>query len=146
MYLVCEVGSECVVFFFQAEDGIRDGRVTGVQTCALPILGQLRQTLQTPSRGDSVASGASRAHTEQVSPCQHRSAGGNPRQLSRGPKIGFGEGRPAASSVGRVAFSSQISRCANASPTTRACRGRQVSFLSEPSLQASAHSCRTLSF
>src|SRR5690348_17962585 len=26
-------------FFFQAEDGIRDGRVTGVQTCALPILG-----------------------------------------------------------------------------------------------------------
>src|SRR5215510_14797413 len=25
------------VFFFQAEDGIRDGHVTGVQTCALPI-------------------------------------------------------------------------------------------------------------
>src|SRR5689334_8981483 len=25
-------------FFFQAEDGIRDGTVTGVQTCALPIL------------------------------------------------------------------------------------------------------------
>src|SRR6266581_7940595 len=24
-------------FFFQAEDGIRGGRVTGVQTCALPI-------------------------------------------------------------------------------------------------------------
>src|SRR5690348_7448280 len=24
-------------FFFQAEDGIRDGRVNGVQTCALPI-------------------------------------------------------------------------------------------------------------
>src|SRR2546426_2341719 len=30
----------CVVifFFFQAEDGIRDYKVTGVQTCALPIL------------------------------------------------------------------------------------------------------------
>src|SRR5260370_29952958 len=26
-----------VVFFFQAEDGIRDSSVTGVQTCALPI-------------------------------------------------------------------------------------------------------------
>src|SRR5439155_11675851 len=26
-----------IVFFFQAEDGIRDGHVTGVQTCALPI-------------------------------------------------------------------------------------------------------------
>src|SRR5258708_19503976 len=27
----------CRVFFFQAEDGIRDDLVTGVQTCALPI-------------------------------------------------------------------------------------------------------------
>src|SRR6266508_2918903 len=27
----------CVFFFFQAEDGIRAGHVTGVQTCALPI-------------------------------------------------------------------------------------------------------------
>src|SRR6267143_3948134 len=27
----------CFFFFFQAEDGIRDGTVTGVQTCALPI-------------------------------------------------------------------------------------------------------------
>src|SRR5260221_1120587 len=27
-------------FFFQAEDGIRDHCVTGVQTCALPIYGQ----------------------------------------------------------------------------------------------------------
>src|SRR2546429_3904723 len=29
----------CCVFFFQAEDGIRDVAVTGVQTCALPIYG-----------------------------------------------------------------------------------------------------------
>src|SRR6266516_5821213 len=28
-------------FFFQAEDGIRDRTVTGVQTCALPICGYL---------------------------------------------------------------------------------------------------------
>src|SRR5207245_7742041 len=27
----------CCIFFFQAEDGIRDATVTGVQTCALPI-------------------------------------------------------------------------------------------------------------
>src|SRR5436305_4136103 len=27
----------CHFFFFQAEDGIRDADVTGVQTCALPI-------------------------------------------------------------------------------------------------------------
>src|SRR2546430_7381606 len=29
--------TRCFFFFFQAEDGIRDLTVTGVQTCALPI-------------------------------------------------------------------------------------------------------------
>src|SRR3989475_9356217 len=42
-----ELGS-VVFFFFQAEDGIRDLTVTGVQTCALPIfiefVGQARFT------------------------------------------------------------------------------------------------------
>src|SRR2546421_4113847 len=33
-------------FFFQAEDGIRDLIVTGVQTCALPILRRLRGTCE----------------------------------------------------------------------------------------------------
>src|SRR5256885_4909486 len=32
-----EVLTYCCFFFFQAEDGIRDYKVTGVQTCALPI-------------------------------------------------------------------------------------------------------------
>src|SRR5688572_33510991 len=31
-------------FFFQAEDGIRDLTVTGVQTCALPISGGARRS------------------------------------------------------------------------------------------------------
>src|SRR5205823_8308895 len=31
------VMTSILVFFFQAEDGIRDKLVTGVQTCALPI-------------------------------------------------------------------------------------------------------------
>src|SRR5690625_5940922 len=34
-------------FFFQAEDGIRDGHVTGVQTCALPISGVLADVART---------------------------------------------------------------------------------------------------
>src|SRR5258708_16061186 len=34
-----------LVFFFQAEDGIRNDLVTGVQTCALPIFGD-NQALQ----------------------------------------------------------------------------------------------------
>src|SRR5207249_6305621 len=34
------------VFFFQAEDGIRDRNVTGVQTCALPIVLQAPDLVQ----------------------------------------------------------------------------------------------------
>ena len=35
--VVCVLFVFCFFFFFQAEDGIRDIGVTGVQTCALPI-------------------------------------------------------------------------------------------------------------
>src|SRR5947209_20633350 len=34
---ICSGVISCLFFFFQAEDGIRDIGVTGVQTCALPI-------------------------------------------------------------------------------------------------------------
>src|SRR5437667_5419652 len=45
-----------VFFFFQAEDGIRDRDVTGVQTCALPIsglqeLGERARRLRLPDAG-----------------------------------------------------------------------------------------------
>src|SRR5439155_18978313 len=54
------------VFFFQAEDGIRAGHVTGVQTCALPILfcpftaalvpsGRVPRTVAPPSSSGAVA-------------------------------------------------------------------------------------------
>src|SRR5207302_7545697 len=36
----------CCFFFFQAEDGIRDFHVTGVQTCALPIFRLARLLLR----------------------------------------------------------------------------------------------------
>src|SRR2546427_9029240 len=39
MMLLCVVVLLFFFFFFQAEDGIRDLTVTGVQTCALPISG-----------------------------------------------------------------------------------------------------------
>src|SRR5256885_8074499 len=41
---VCGIGM--LFFFFQAEDGIRDYKVTGVQTCALPIFRTLRRHTQ----------------------------------------------------------------------------------------------------
>src|SRR5688572_32478018 len=43
VYLVDVVSVSVFFFFFQAEDGIRDLTVTGVQTCALPI-STLRET------------------------------------------------------------------------------------------------------
>src|ERR1022692_5170183 len=45
-----------VFFFFQAEDGIRDYKVTGVQTCALPII---RESV-TISRGTTGGGGLTR--------------------------------------------------------------------------------------
>src|SRR5699024_11501228 len=40
-----------VHFFFQAEDGIRDRNVTGVQTCALPIFDVQKQAEGKSNRG-----------------------------------------------------------------------------------------------
>src|SRR5438034_10854888 len=40
----------CSFFFFQAEDGIRDHCVTGVQTCALPILRRDRHGVEGKER------------------------------------------------------------------------------------------------
>src|SRR5205823_8176298 len=42
--------SSCVFFFFQAEDGIRDKLVTGVQTCALPISADDSEQRPRPAR------------------------------------------------------------------------------------------------
>src|SRR2546430_8805198 len=43
MGMVACVNVRDFFFFFQAEDGIRDLTVTGVQTCALPIFKKLHQ-------------------------------------------------------------------------------------------------------
>src|SRR5690606_39879072 len=45
--------SQCTyaIFFFQAEDGIRDFHVTGVQTCALPIWEALPAALEERDEG-----------------------------------------------------------------------------------------------
>src|SRR5256885_8494344 len=64
-----------VVFFFQAEDGIRDYKVTGVQTCALPICQKIDQQ-PAALAGQHHAAGAdavayrSEEHTSELqSPC-----------------------------------------------------------------------------
>src|SRR6266702_8388643 len=49
-----------IFFFFQAEDGIRDGHVTGVQTCALPIFAAaaVRGALACLERGEILGTAA----------------------------------------------------------------------------------------
>src|SRR5207247_5940241 len=47
------------LFFFQAEDGIRDPLVTGVQTCALPISEAPTPPDRIPAPGRSLRSGRS---------------------------------------------------------------------------------------
>src|SRR2546430_7940654 len=66
-----------IFFFFQAEDGIRDLTVTGVQTCALPISG----------RPGSRTSGAT-PPVARDSPCG--CVGGPPASAVETPSVGGG--------------------------------------------------------
>src|SRR5690625_7183172 len=59
------------VFLFQAEDGIRDGHVTGVQTCALPISGpapvEVPELVARPGAGEGrVLAGYAESTAEEV--------------------------------------------------------------------------------
>src|SRR5437660_12859437 len=58
-------------FFFQAEDGIRDGHVTGVQTCALPIY---RAADARPGLESDASEPTLRIRTDRVEHQQHDSA------------------------------------------------------------------------
>src|SRR5262249_56832898 len=68
------VAASFVVFFFQAEDGIRDWSVTGAQTCALPIwcdeqrADQLRAVEQVAGFRPRGGDGGDRGHG--VGPCE----------------------------------------------------------------------------
>src|SRR6267143_4277192 len=59
-------------FFFQAEDGIRDGTVTGVQTCALPI-STMRATMGALS--DGVRSNATQSNSANSARSEERRVG-----------------------------------------------------------------------
>src|SRR5258706_11034988 len=60
---------ECrrLLFFFQAENGIRNWSVTGVQTCALPISSRRRHTrLVSDWSSDVCSSDRSEEHTSEL--------------------------------------------------------------------------------
>src|SRR2546426_9334439 len=60
-------------FFFQAEDGIRDYKVTGVQTCALPI-SRLAQCLGRACEALATAATARRDHPAAEEWCRRLTA------------------------------------------------------------------------
>src|SRR5438105_12871910 len=53
-FVDCSIFLYFFFFFFQAEDGIRDPLVTGVQTCALPIwsFASLHEASETDAQGN----------------------------------------------------------------------------------------------
>src|SRR5207245_6189441 len=61
-------------FFFQAEDGIRDATVTGVQTCALPICPRAGGPPQQETDGNWVLAAAFSGRSRANSPGLARSA------------------------------------------------------------------------
>src|SRR5437773_7223438 len=72
-------------FFFQAEDGIRDRDVTGVQTCALPILGQTTTSavLYAVTMSVSVRSDSMLQATPRVAASRSRDARSGPLPMMR---------------------------------------------------------------
>src|SRR5690606_40529952 len=64
----------CCCFFFQAEDGIRDFHVTGVQTCALPISHTSISSSPAPMKGRMMLAYEFQAACGQVSSPRARAA------------------------------------------------------------------------
>src|SRR5688500_19222110 len=71
-----------IFFFFPAEDGIRDYKVTGVQTCALPISPTTIASYMVPSRRFSAAAGDDRP-TPSFGHARHRYHERSPRSEER---------------------------------------------------------------
>src|SRR5688500_20406521 len=62
-------------FFFQAEDGIRDYKVTGVQTCALPISSPRKNTISAVPPGSSTIGTCRAAQASRPAPVRLESGG-----------------------------------------------------------------------
>src|SRR2546430_7447655 len=80
MMSMLSVSRTNVIFFFQAEDGIRYLTVTGVQTCALPICRPVHEGRQ--HGGDDVDGEEERVGAEQA---EHAGAAAHLARASRPP-------------------------------------------------------------
>src|SRR6266498_6147144 len=78
-------------FFFQAEDGIRDADVTGVQTCALPIWSGAEATpLSTFCEGRTEAGTGASPFPPAYAGGSEKSAGASPDATSTRGRLGPG--------------------------------------------------------
>src|SRR5690606_40550462 len=73
VFLFSEYNFRSLFFFFQAEDGIRDFHVTGVQTCALPICASTSSPV--PCSGTPCFSACSFARSTLMSRSEERRVG-----------------------------------------------------------------------
>src|SRR2546429_5813631 len=87
-------------FFFQAEDGIRDVAVTGVQTCALPIFALIGDPASLPAgefrwafERSSNLQRQNRPRRTDLHVLNSCSFQGEPRIMAHAPKIGRASGR-----------------------------------------------------
>src|SRR5437016_10105606 len=78
-----------IYFFFQAEDGIRDWSVTGVQTCALPIFPRsARKPRSHSAAGGSGPPTGSRGNSETSSTRNLRSRPSSLKRRSEERRVG----------------------------------------------------------
>src|SRR5690606_40884928 len=96
-------------FFFQAEDGIRDFHVTGVQTCALPIWLRGLYPVAVVDRGDGLLA-------DLLEPCAQRGGAAGDRVEAAQPhgvevgRGGVGVDREQLREVGRAACREGVER------------------------------------
>src|SRR5256885_11778663 len=74
------------MFFFQAEDGIRDYKVTGVQTCALPIFFAAKPDERPQAKTTSTCGGRLNGNFASASDVALLKRGAGPAQARRGDR------------------------------------------------------------
>src|SRR5256884_3645124 len=109
----------CVVFFFfQAEDGIRDVAVTGVQTCALPIWGGGRRAAAHERAARRPRPGAARRRHAPVRRTPGPRLGAAPRVRARRRRAGHvREAAAIRLGAGRADLRDRLHHVAIAAPT-----------------------------
>src|SRR5438270_12694421 len=107
--------SRFMAFFFQAEDGIRDLTVTGVQTCALPISAPLSGKSRdanslTRSGGRLIAPGRRSEERRVGKECRSRRGSHQEQKNIYQERVRYERGRTLSACPSAVAVQSPLSR------------------------------------